>query len=130
MAEEPPYVLIVDDERVIADTLHLILESQSHASRSFYSGEEALRYATEHPPLMLISDVIMAGMTGFDLAIQLKKIVPGCTVLLISGQVATERLLEQAKQAGHSFDLLAKPVHPVEILERVKRVFASASRTS
>lgn len=126
MADERPYVLIVDDERVIADTLHLILESQGYASRSFYSGEEALGFATEHPPLMLISDVIMTGMTGFDLAIRLKQIIPGCTVLLISGQVATERLLEQANQSGQSFDLLAKPVHPVEILERVKRVFAAA----
>ena len=124
MAEEPPYVLVVDDERIIADTLRMIVKSQGYAAVSVYSGEEALSYAAERPPHMLISDVVMPGINGFELAIQLKDRLPDCTVLLISGQVATAALIEQEKQAGYVFEVLAKPVHPTEILERVKRVFA------
>lgn len=68
----------------------------------------------------------MPGITGFDLAILLKGKYPDCAILLISGQVATARLLEQAKRAGYSFDLLAKPAHPKEILERVTRELGPA----
>jgi CheY-like chemotaxis protein len=119
---DEPYVLVVDDERIIADTLRMILKSRGFSAVTAYSGEEALAYALLHPPHMLISDVIMPGMTGFDLAIQLKDRFD-CTVLLISGQVATTPLLEQAARAGYAFDLLAKPADPKEILERVQRAF-------
>jgi CheY-like chemotaxis protein len=122
--EKLPYVLVADDERSIADTLRLILKTHSYAAVSVYSGEEALEYAAKNPPSMLISDVVMPGMNGFELAIHLKDKFPDCAVLLISGQVATAQLLEKAKQAGYDFELLAKPVHPLEILSRVESVFA------
>jgi CheY-like chemotaxis protein len=126
MAEES-YVLVVDDEHIIADTLCMILKSQGYAAVPAYSGEEALSYVAQHPPRMLISDVIMSGgMTGFDLAIQLKGKLPDCKILLISGQVATEKLLDVAKEAGFFFDLLTKPAHPEEVLPRVREAFVTS----
>lgn len=124
---EEPYILVVDDERIIADTLRLILKFGGYPAVVAYSGAEALDYALLHPPRMLISDVIMPGMTGFDLAIQLKGKFD-CAVLLISGQIATAELLDQAARAGYSFDLIAKPAHPTEILSRVQRVFAPCTQ--
>jgi CheY-like chemotaxis protein len=119
-----PYVLVADDEPSIADTLRMILKTHSYSAVSVYSGEAALEYASQNPPRMLISDVVMPGMNGFELAIHLKDKFPDCAVLLISGQVATAQLLEKSKLAGYDFELLAKPVHPLEILNRVKSVFA------
>jgi CheY-like chemotaxis protein len=71
-----PYALVVDDERVIANTRCMILKSRGYAAVAAYSGEEALSYSMKHPPRMLISNVVMSGMTGFELAIQLKDRVP------------------------------------------------------
>ena len=121
--DKSPYVLIADDEPIIADTLRMILKVKGFPAVSFYCGKEALRYAEGHPPRMLISDVVMPDITGFDLAISLKNKFPDCAVLLISGQVATALLLEQARNAGYEFEVLAKPVPPQEILQRVARVF-------
>jgi CheY-like chemotaxis protein len=79
--EKLPYILVADDEPSIADTLRLILETQAYSAVSFYSGEEALEYALRNPPRMLISDVVMNGMNGFELAIHLKEEFPDCAVL-------------------------------------------------
>ena len=57
-------VLVADDERVIADTLAMILNQSGFEARAVYSGERALEIALEFKPDMLISDVIMSGMNG------------------------------------------------------------------
>ncbi|MGA7106948.1 MAG: hypothetical protein WBY75_04345, partial [Terracidiphilus sp.] len=44
---------------------------------------------------------------------------PACRLLLISGHPATAELLSDAKSHGHSFDILAKPLHPTFILDTV-----------
>jgi CheY-like chemotaxis protein len=66
-------------------------------------------------PDLLISDVMMPGMTGVELAIHFRKAQPGCKVLLFSGQAATADLLEKAGGQGYEFDLLSKPVHPKDL---------------
>lgn len=50
--------------------------------------------------------------------------VPACRVLLISGNNAAAEMLERSEKAGFSFPLLAKPVHPHEILNFVKQSLA------
>src|SRR5277367_925648 len=96
-----PVVLVVDDERVIADTLSIILSKSGFSTMTAYNGESALELALANPPELLISDVVMPGMTGIDLAITLTKTIPGCKVLLFSGQAATVDLLEEARNSGH-----------------------------
>ena len=60
-------------------------------------------------------------MLGTDLAIAVKKKNSGCRVLLFSGNAATRDLLKTVKDRGHDFDLLAKPVHPADLLARLKQ---------
>src|ERR1700747_2739947 len=91
-----PVVLIVDDERVIADTLSIILSKSGFTTMTAYDGATALNLANESSPDLLISDVVMPGMTGIDLAITMKYSFPECKVLLFSGQAATVDLLEEA----------------------------------
>lgn len=59
-------------------------------------------------------------MSGIELAITIKRIFPDCKILLFSGQAATIDLLNNAKNAGHHFTLLNKPIHPRELLSRVQ----------
>jgi CheY-like chemotaxis protein len=113
-------VLVVDDERVIADTLAMILNQSGFEARPVYSGEKALEIATEWKPDMLISDVIMADLNGIEVAIRTRALLPKIKILLFSGQAATADLLEKARARGYEFEILAKPVHPQDLLSRLR----------
>ena len=114
-------VLIADDEVLIADTLGLILRQGGYQSRVVYSGTAALRELLAFRPELLISDVIMPDMSGIDVAIRARELLPGCAILLLSGQASTADLMQAAGAAGHSFDLLSKPLRPEELLRQVAR---------
>lgn len=114
-----PVILVVDDEKVIADTLSVILSNSGFDTFTAYEGPTALGLALELAPDLLISDVVMPGMSGIDLAITLADAVPQCKVLLFSGQAATVDLLEEARRSGHNFTTLTKPIHPTDMLRRV-----------
>lgn len=115
-----PKVLVADDERVIADTLTMILNQSGFDARAVYSGEKALELASTFEPDMLISDVIMADLNGIDAAIRIRELLPGIKILLFSGQAATADLLEKARSQGYEFEILAKPVHPQDLLTRLR----------
>jgi CheY-like chemotaxis protein len=117
---ERPKVLVADDERVIADTLAMILNQSGFDARAVYSGEKALEVAATFAPDMLISDVIMADLNGIDAAIEVRAMLPKIKILLFSGQAATADLLEKARTQGHEFEILAKPVHPQDLLTKLR----------
>ena len=111
-----PRILVADDEPVIADTLAIILNQSGFEARAVYSGEEAVKLAAAFAPDMLVSDVIMADLNGIETAILLRSMLPQMKVLLFSGQAASADLLAEARTKGYEFELLAKPVHPKDLL--------------
>ena len=123
MAENPakPKVLVADDERVIADSLAMILNQSGFEARAVYSGEKVLELVSSFAPDMLISDVIMAGLNGIDAAIRVREMLPRIKILLFSGQAATANLLENARSNGYEFEILTKPVHPQDLLARLRK---------
>jgi CheY-like chemotaxis protein len=132
-----PVVLVVDDEKVIADTLSIILKQSGFSAVTAYEGHTALQLARQFKPDLLISDVMMPGMTGIQLAITMKQTQPQCKILLFSGQAATVDLLEEARSLGHDFTTLTKPVHPTDMLRRISEClsmqepsFSSANASS
>ena len=119
-AVKKPIVLVVDDEHVIADTLAQILDNSGYDASAVYSGTAAVESARALQPDLIISDVIMPDMNGIDAAISIRRFLPSCKILLFSGQAATADLLESAKARGHEFEILAKPVHPTDLLAKLK----------
>lgn len=115
-----PRVLVADDEQVIANTLAIILNQAGFEARAVFSGEKAVEALDSFKPDMLISDVIMTGMTGIEVAIIARARMPKCKILLFSGQAATADLLEKARTQGHEFEILAKPVHPTDLLAKLR----------
>jgi DNA-binding NtrC family response regulator len=113
-------VLIADNERIIADSLALILRGRGYESRAVYSGEDAAELALEWKPDVVITDVVMGTMNGVALAIYLAQALPTCKVLLMSGNPAAEKLIEESESLGHDFPIVAKPVHPDRIFEFLK----------
>jgi len=119
-AQARPRVLVADDERVIADTLAMILNQSGFEAQAVYSGENAVDLAPTFKPEMLISDVIMGGLSGIDAAIRIRSLLPQVKVLLFSGQAATSDLLTEARAQGYEFEILAKPVHPQDLVARLR----------
>jgi len=119
-----PVVLVVDDEPIIAETLVAILNKMGFAATAAYSGETALRLALLVPPALLLTDVVMPGMNGIELAIAVTNAVPDCKTLLFSGQAVTHDLLRDAE--GYQFALLQKPVHPKDLLTKMSDLGVSS----
>jgi DNA-binding response OmpR family regulator len=115
-----PVVLVVDDEEVIAITLAAILRNHGFAPLTAFDGRSALEIAEVIPPELLISDVMMPGMNGIELAIAMSQRIPDCQVLLFSGQSATLDLLATARAEGHDFMALTKPLNPDVLLARIR----------
>ena len=113
-------VLIVDDERLIADTLTAILNEHDFDAMGVYSGEEAMEAARTMQPDVVLSDVLMPRMSGIDLGIKLRGEFPETSIFLFSGQAATAELLHQAQADGHRFELLPKPIHPEHLMARLR----------
>jgi DNA-binding response OmpR family regulator len=126
--KQQPAVLVVDDERVIADTLSIILGRNGFTVQTAYDGESALEKARAVTPQLLLSDVMLGpGIDGIQLAIAMVQACPGCKVLLFSGHAATADLLAKAREAGHDFALMTKPVHPADLLARINESFAASN---
>jgi CheY-like chemotaxis protein len=121
-SQSVPRIFVVDDEPVIASTLAVIFNRNGYSARCFTDPIEALAAAQSDAPDLLISDVAMPGLSGVDLAIQMRARYPECKILLFSGQAATLDLLENARAQGHDFHLLLKPVHPSELLAKMGRL--------
>jgi CheY-like chemotaxis protein len=115
-----PKVLVVDDEQMIADTLAIILNQSGYDAVAVYTGAAAVESARANKPDLIISDVIMPDMNGIEAVIKIREFLPGCKVLLFSGQAATADLLEMARNQGHEFEILAKPVHPQDLLAKLR----------
>jgi DNA-binding NtrC family response regulator len=112
---------VVDDEKVIADTLAMILNRAGFSARAFQDPHDALAVAASSAsPDLLISDVVMPGMSGIELGIQFRRCYPDCKVLLFSGQAITADLLDVARMQGHDFELMSKPVHPADLLAKLR----------
>lgn len=62
----------------------------------------------------------MPQLSGVDLAIQMKAVCPACKILLFSGQAETADLLRTARDQGHAFHLLSKPIHPADLLRQIR----------
>jgi DNA-binding response OmpR family regulator len=124
-AKAAAVILIVDDEKVIADTLSIILTHAGFITMTAYDGVTALRMANAITPALLISDVVMPGISGVELAIMLAQSIPDLKILLFSGQASTVDLLEKARRSGHNFTALTKPVHPTDMLKRISECLAT-----
>jgi len=126
--QSKPKVLIADDEKLIADTLALILNQGGFVARAVYTCQNALEVAPAFQPDMLVSDVLMADRNGVDAAIQMRKILPDIRVFLLSGQAATTEMIARSKASDLGFEVLIKPVHPQELIRKLQRASASAER--
>ena len=118
-------ILIVDDERAIADTLSAIFRRQGYEAFTAYDGLLGLDAAMNLKPNLVLSDVSMPGLDGVSMAMAIRGMLPEVPVLLFSGQASTADLLHGAEEKGFHFELLQKPIAPDVIIRKVAAMLSS-----
>jgi DNA-binding NtrC family response regulator len=118
--ESHPRVFIIDDEPSIANMMSVILQMNLFDAVPFEDPMAAIEAARTAPPDYLISDIMMRGMTGIELALIVQREMPACKVLLFSGQPEAPDMIAAATEEGHRFAFLQKPVHPTELVAAIK----------
>ena len=103
-------IFVVDDQPTIASTLADILRLSGFDAVWFTNPHEALAAANSDCPNLVIADIEMPRLSGIDLAILLKELRLDCDVLLMTGHPGYLDLLDRAKQLGHHFRVLEKPI--------------------
>jgi CheY-like chemotaxis protein len=113
-------IIVIDDEVLIAETVAEILNDQGFEATPVSDGAAAIELAKTLRPDIVLSDVIMPGLNGIETGIRIREIVPDCRLILFSGQAATVDLLAKARQQGHRFDILAKPIKPDQLIAVIR----------
>jgi len=117
-------ILIVDDEADVTETLSAILARHDYEVRTAATAELAIEAIATWQPDLAIVDVSLPRMNGIELAVVIRDTHPQCRLVLFSGQHTTQSLLEEAAKKGRLFEILAKPVHPMFMLDYVSSRFA------
>jgi CheY-like chemotaxis protein len=115
-----PRILVVDDEALIADTIVQILNRSGFIAQAAYGGKEAIEIAHRTSPELVLSDVLMPHVDGVEAAIEIQQFLPETRIVLFSGQAATVEILSRARERGYHFELLAKPLHPTQLIKHLR----------
>ena len=120
-------ILLVEDEAPIREVLREVLAPLGYRLIVAGSGEEALRAheAAGGAVDLLLSDVIMPGMNGYDLADRLKKLQPGLRAMMMSGY---NDLVAGSGVSRPWLTFLAKPLTPSKLRRAVRTVLGLARR--
>jgi len=120
-------VLVVDDDRLIADTLSLIFKANGFESEACYSAAEGLERARVYDPELLLCDVTMPETTGLELAAKINDEMPNCRILMLTAYATNlAKVSEQSKKMGRPVNVLSKPCRPEELLREVGDLLKSA----
>lgn len=119
-ATAPARILVVDDEKLIADTIVAILRQDGFEAVAAYSGAEAVQEATTICPDIMLSDFYMPDINGLEAARLVRAVCPKVKVILLSGQASAMEALSDLGQQGLDYELLAKPIHPKLLLATLR----------
>lgn len=115
-----PVVFVVDDEPNIARTAALILCREGFDARGFTEPLTALEAARSDAPNLLLSDVIMPKLNGYELVSKILENCPDCKALLFTGNPSARDNFA-GTAAERDLEILLKPVQPLDLLDVVRR---------
>jgi CheY-like chemotaxis protein len=121
-------VLVVDDERLTADTLGLIFAKQGFETKVVYSVDDALEQTREFDPTLILCDITMPHRDGLELMVELTQQEFAGAVLVLTGYIANLKpVSDQFKTMPQRTHVLTKPCRPEELLREANKILASAS---
>ncbi len=116
----PKLIFVIDDEKNIREIIRSYLEKESFSVMEFEAAEPALESFNRYKPDMLIVDIMMPGMSGFELCNEVRKIDNTPIIIVSARDEELDRILGIEMGADH---YMMKPFSPRELVARVKAVF-------
>src|SRR5262249_21609515 len=103
-----PTILLIEDERQLRENLQILLQSAGYRVTTAANGAEGLQQIREEPFDLVITDLVMPGMDGFQIMDYLKFHYPETVVVAITCYVSTESAITALRKGA--YDYLAKPL--------------------
>lgn len=118
--KEDPLIMIVDDNENNLQVLGNILEENGYEPAVFLSGNQALEFIQQEQPELILLDIMMPDMDGYDVCQLLKtsELAADIPVIFITGKTETEDKIKGFDVGG--VDYVTKPFEPTELLARIK----------
>jgi DNA-binding response OmpR family regulator len=120
-------ILVVDDDRLVADTIGLIFIKSGFNVRIAYSAAEALTFAREFHPELMLCDIDMPGRDGIELMSDMDHEQPGCRILVLTGfYSALARVRDRSRTLPRPISILTKPCQPADLLHAAGTLLRTA----
>ena len=121
-------ILIVEDDADFAEATKLILESKSYDVAVAHDGKEGLKKAQTTEPNLIILDVMMPEMDGYEVCAKLKadpkyRHIPILLLTAVGEAIPTTKYTMEMGMKTEADDYVPKPVEPMELVERVENLF-------
>jgi len=118
-------ILIVDDDLDFCEATKLILESRAYKVSLAYDGKEGLEKARSEETDLIILDVIMPEMNGYDVCVVMKadpelSSIPVILLTAVSQEMFRTSFTKEMGLMTEADDYIAKPVEPEELVERIE----------
>ncbi len=112
-----PTILIVDDDPQMCKSLEKLLREDGYQSRISYSGLEAMEWISEHKIDIVLLDILMPEINGFQVFDNIIQVSPDTLVIIMSGMTSFEFAVEALRRGAHNY--LKKPFEPEELLTTI-----------
>jgi len=122
VTEQPARILIVDDERQNRQLLTVMLTPEGFDLRTAASGEEALAMVAEQPPDLILLDIMMPGMDGYQVTGRIKANLATRNIPVIMITALDDREARMHGLSAGAEDFLTKPVDRAELCVRVRNL--------
>lgn len=121
-------ILVVDDDRLVADTLTQIFAKSGFDAKTAYSADQALEFARTFNPDLLLCDISMPRKDGLALVCDITRELPSCRIIVLTGFYSNlKKVREQSNKLARPVSILTKPCQPSELLREAATVLAAAS---
>ncbi len=128
-------ILLVDDDADFVEATKIILESKSYDVAVAHDGKEGLRKVETEQPNLIILDVMMPEIDGYEVCAKLKSDpkyghIPILLLTAVGEAISTTKYTMEMGMKTEADDYIPKPVEPIELVERVENLFRiSGSKT-
>src|SRR2546429_2675123 len=117
-------ILLVDDEPAIRELAKLYLEREGFRVETVARGDEALKQVKQHTPALVVLDVMLPGMDGFEVCRQIRRESDVPIIMLTARGEDADRIVGLELGAD---DYMGKPFNPRELLGRIKAILRRAA---
>jgi excisionase family DNA binding protein len=115
-----PLVLVVDDDARLREFMRVNLELEGYTVREASSAEEALGSIEDQAPALVLLDVVMPGVDGWEMLQRMQERYGSIPVIMFSGQVDSNSAGDAEQRGARGF--VGKPFDPRQLIERAKQL--------